>query len=104
MPPFPDVKKLTAALAGNNRLVAKFVDSLEGRVDDMVVAAGQGEWDEVGRIGGYVARSSARYGQPDISKAAEGVRRMVQSAGSEADIKTGLVGLVGACDRAREAR
>ena len=87
MPNFPDITKMTAALAGNNRLVTKFIDSLGRRVDDMVDAAGQGRWDEVGRIGGYIARSSGRYGQPEIAKAADNVRRMVDSARSEADIK-----------------
>ena len=104
MPQFPDVKKLTAALAGDNRLVAKFVESLERRVDDIVEAARDGDWEEVGRIGRYIARSSRRYGEAEVAQAAENVCRLVESTGSETDIRTGLVGLVGSCDRARENR
>ena len=75
-----------------------FIDSLVGRVDNLVDAAKADDWQEVQRVSDYVARSSATYGYPLISESAKKLSEAV-SANDELLMKRRLLKLIGACGR-----
>lgn len=97
------IAELSAKLAADNLRVIAFIDSLVGRVDNLVDSAKAGDWQEVQRVSDYVARSGATYGYPLISESAQKLSEAV-SANDELLMKRRLLKLIGACGRAERPK
>ena len=96
----PSIAQLSAQLAANNQRVIEFLENLTSRIDTLVEAAGNNDWQEVERVSDYVSRAGATYGYPLISESAERLCDSI-AANDETMMKRHLVKLIGVCGRAR---
>ena len=65
-----NLAELSNQLAQNNVRVRNFVDQLCTRIDQLVAAATEGDWEEVDRISHHIGRTGASNGYPLIMEAA----------------------------------
>src|SRR5690606_34429013 len=94
----PNLAQLNAKLAADNHRVNQWIDGLVERIDKLVDATMRSDWMEVKRLSQFIARSSALYGLPLLAENAERVS-LASEAGSEVDIKRGVIKLIGAAGR-----
>lgn len=99
----PNIAEIAGRLSADNARVNRFVDGLVQRIDTLVDAATRSDWEEVRRLGEYIARSSATYGYPIISESAKKVCEAT-AEDNELEIKRSVVKLIGASGRARPPR
>jgi hypothetical protein len=102
-PQLPDLKTLSNRLAAHNGRVARFVDGLAARVDQMVAATSAGDWGEVRRQSEYLAYSSDLFGCRDVAQAAQAVFRATDAPHDELMIRRNVIHLVGRCGAVNDA-
>jgi len=100
--PRTDLRKLSRGLAANNLRVINFLDSLVGRIDDVVEATFAGDWEQVSRISQLIARYSELRGFAAISQSAAAVGNEAEGNCNEAELRRRVLSLVNACGQARK--
>ena len=97
---FPDVSQMAAQMAANQARVADYVETLTARVDELVAAAGRGDWDEVRRVSGRLAQRSRAQGYRAVSALAQRVHDEAARPHNALGVKRSLIRLIGTCGRA----
>ena len=97
----PDLSGYARTLASNNAKVTEFVDSLASFIDDVVDATTARDWNELERLCNYIARGGELIGHPHITERARQLAGMLKQ-GDEAEIRRGVLRLIGASGRARD--
>ena len=101
-PPSADLRQLSRALTANNLRVMNFLDGLISRVDDVVEASFEHDWEQVGRVSQMIARYSELRGFPGIAESAAAVCEEAGNGCDEAEMRRRLLRLIGACGKARK--
>jgi hypothetical protein len=101
-PPPTDLRKLSRALAANNARVMNFLDGLVTRVDEVVEATFDRDWQQVSQISQLIARYSQLRGFASIAQSATAVSDEAQANCNEAELRRRVLELIGACGRARK--
>ncbi len=99
-----DLAHLSSTLAKNNARVARFIDSLSRRMDQLVAAALQEDWDEVGRVSDFLVRAGDTYGFPALVESAQHVCDETKKSENQLAIKRSIVRLIGSCGKSRVKR
>jgi hypothetical protein len=97
----PDLSGYSRELATNNARVTEFVDSLASFVDDVIDAVTARNWQELERLCNYIGRGGEIIGHPHLSERARQLAGIAKQ-GDEAEIRRGVVRLIGATGRGRE--
>ena len=99
-----DLAHLSSTLAKNNARVARFIDSLSRRVDQLVEAALQEDWEEVRRVSDFLVRAGDTYGFPALVECAQRVCDETSKPKNQLGIKRSVVRLIGSCGKSRAKR
>jgi hypothetical protein len=101
----PDLAQHSARLATSSVRVARFLDGLTLRVDQMIDRAGQDDWQSVAEMGRQVADESAAQGLHVIGQRAQQLAQASQKGGPRPGARRSLMRLIAAygAARAREA-
>lgn len=99
-----DLAHLSETLAKNNARVARFVDSLSRRIDQLVEAALQEEWEEVRRVSDFLVHAGDTYGFPVLVESAQQVCDETKKPENQLAIKRSIVRLIGSCGKSRSKR
>ncbi len=99
-----DLAHLSSALAANNARVARFADGLTRRIDQLVEAALQEDWEEVRRVSDFLARSGDAHGYSELAQLAETVRDETQKPENQLAIKRSILRLIGTSSKAHSKR
>ena len=100
-PDFAKFVELNAQLARSNGRVTNFVERLIDRVDALVAASLDSDWDEVRRQSEFLATSGQVYGLTEIANSARRVCQSLNEKAAPVEVKRRLVKLIGACGTAR---
>ncbi len=105
MPPrnLPHLGRISQRLADHNSRVARYVEALPARVEEVVAATRMRDWSEVRRLSEFLACSSDIFGCAEIAQAADRVCREVDRADDELTIKRSVIRLVSLCGRLPES-
>jgi HPt (histidine-containing phosphotransfer) domain-containing protein len=82
-------------------LIELFVEELPERVARMRRAAGEQDWQEVGRLAHQLKGAGGSHGFPQLTDAAWQVERAVRELGPMGAVVQALAGLEGVCVRVR---
>jgi len=82
-------------------LIELFVEELPLRVGRMKRAAGEQDWQEVGRLAHQLKGAGGSHGFPQLTDAAWQVERAVRELGPMSAVVEALGELEGVCDRVR---
>jgi HPt (histidine-containing phosphotransfer) domain-containing protein len=82
-------------------LIELFVEELPERVVRMKQAAGEENWQEVGRLAHQLKGAGGSYGFPQLTAAAWQVERAAREVGSARAVAEALLGLEVVCERVR---
>ena len=82
-------------------LIELFVDELPQRVGRMRRAAGEQDWQEVGRLAHQLKGAGGSHGFPQLTDAAWLVERAAREIGSANAVAEALAKLEGVCERVR---
>ncbi len=102
--PGPDLAKLSARLAANNARVDAFLNSLPSRIDRLVEAALDGDWDSVRRMSEYLAMSGEACDCPELAARAMAVASDAKTAADSTSLRRGVLRLICECGKARPQR
>lgn len=97
----PDLARISSRLAANNSRVSDFIEGLPLRVDMLVAAAQDENWQEVRRVSGNVAEGGSETGLTTLAEAARRLCDDLDNGNHDLDIKRGIVKLIGQCGKAR---
>ena len=101
----PNLARISNRLAANNSRVSEFIEGLALRVDKIVAAAQDENWQEVRRVSGNVAEGGSAMGLTDLAAAARQVCEDLDGDNGDMNkdiqVKRGIVKLIGQCGKAR---
>jgi hypothetical protein len=103
----PSLEQLAAInrqLARSNNRVENFLARLIDRVDDLVAASLDKDWDEVRRQCDFLAIGGEVYGLDAIVASARSVRQRIDDRAETSEIQRELTKLIGRCGSARADR
>lgn len=100
----PDLAKLSARLAANNARVDAFLNSLPSRIDRLVEAALDGDWQKVQQMSEFIAMSGQSCNCTDLAKTAENVAEQAKSASDSTTLRRSVLRLICECGKARPVR
>src|SRR5436190_5013757 len=96
----PNLADLTARLTADNERVTRFADTLPPRIESIVEAAMNDDWDEVSRLSDYLSRTCGVYGFKNIAIAASQVTESIRTDQGNKETRRRVVRLVGLAGRA----
>lgn len=100
----PDLAKLSARLAANNARVDAFLNSLPSRIDRLVEAALDGDWQKVQQMSEYIAISGEVCDCPELAARARVVAEEAKTAADSISLRRGVLRLICECGKARPQR
>lgn len=98
-PTLPILNQANRKLASDNQRVMRFILSLPEHVDDLVAAAQLNDWNEVRRLGDFLAESSDTYGLRHLGETSRQLCDACET-GNRIERKRRLVRVIGAAGRA----
>lgn len=101
--PPTDLRKLSRILAGNNLRVMNFLEGLAPRIDKVVEASFEGDWEQVDQVSQLIARYSELRGFSNIAHSANAVSQEVQGSRNEGELRRRILTLVADCGKERKA-
>lgn len=95
----PNLSELTARLTADNERVSRFADTLPPRIESIVEAAMNEDWNEVSRLTDYLSRTCGIYGFANIAQAAGQVTESIRADQGGKETRRKVVRLVGLAGR-----
>jgi len=95
----PNLTQLASKMAANQAQVARYVDRLDGPLDELVAATLRHDWGQVQRISGQVAASGRANGYRAVSAMAQRVFDEAHRPNNDLGVKRSLIRLIGTCGR-----
>ena len=97
---YPDLTRFTSTMASNQAKIGQYIETLTGRVDGLVSAAQEEDWERVRQISGEIAEEGRRNGYRSISAMAQRVYDQAHHPADTLGVKRSLIRLIGTCGRA----
>ena len=100
----PHLGRVSAQLAGANRRVNRFVDSLPGVIEHLVLAADRRDWQQVEKLSEKLAIQSAADGNTNLTSAAQDLASAAGTGQDELQMKRNLLKVIGQTNRPPNVR
>lgn len=95
----PDPAHPASSMATKQGIAGQYLDTLAGRIDELVAATARADWDQVQRVCRELADGGRVHGCRAITAAAEHVCDEVNRPCNVLGIKRSLIRMIGTCGR-----
>jgi hypothetical protein len=97
----PNLARLNAQMASQNRRVNDYLDGVLGRLDRLIDAALAHDWEGVRRWSREISECGQAHHENDILQSAQSVLEVIDGPEDESELKRRVMRLIAACGRAQ---